>query len=327
MQSLNNDIVNSVLNGSATKYEARTVADWISSTIEGQQQLSDMLDKDAYLMETQPDTGISFSPSQSDCLYKKIEKTIYEKQIRRMTLKVAAILLPILLIGALGYFFNSNIDLFTETSYAELYVPKGEDARLFFQDGTEVFLNADTRIRYPEKFGLKKREVWLDGEAYFNVAPNKKRPFIVHTQDTRTMVTGTSFNVNAYSESEIIQVVLDEGKTFFQVQESSFPMLPGQLIEYNKTTGKTTLHNLVRPSNASLWKKDVVYFYDTPLAKVLKVLERKYNVEFHVQTPGALDYTYTLTTKQATIDEILEELQKISPVKFSHQENKVYISL
>jgi ferric-dicitrate binding protein FerR (iron transport regulator) len=327
MQPTNNDIVNSVLNGTATKDEARRVASWFSSTIEGQQHLSDLLDKDAYLMETQPDTGKSFSPLQSDHLYKKIEKTIYEKRMRRITRKVATILLPILLIGAFGYFFKDQTALFTESTYAELYVPKGEDARLFFQDGTEVFLNADTRIRYPEKFGLRKREVWLEGEAYFNVAPNKRRPFVVHAQNTRTTVTGTSFNVNAYRDSKTIQVVLDAGKTSFQVQQSSFPMLPGQQIEYDKTTGRITLRNLMRPSNASLWKKNVVYFYDTPLAEVMKVLERKYNVTFLVQSVDALKYSYTLTTKQATIDGILQELQKIAPVTFNHQEDKVYVSL
>ena len=327
MQSTINDIAKSVLNCNATKDEAREVADWFSSTIEGQQYLSDLLDKDAYLLESEPHAGDSFSPLQSDYLYQKIEKAIYEKRIRRIIIKVAVVVLPFLLISYLGYFFKDHVDILNETTYAEISVPKGEDARLFFQDGTEVFLNADTRIRYPEKFGLRKREVWVDGEAYFNVATNKRRPFVVHAHNTRTVVTGTSFNVNAYGDSEKIQVVLDEGKTSFQVAQNSFPMLPGQKIEYDKITGKTTLHNLVRPHNASLWKKHVVYFYDTPLSEVMRVLERKYDVEFHVQTSGALDYTYTLTTKQSSIDEILQELQKISPVKFNRKESIVYVSL
>ncbi len=327
MQSTINNMANSVLNGTATRDEVRKVTDWFSSTIEGQQYLSDSIDRDAYLFESEPHVGDLFSPSQSDHLYKKIEKTIYEKRIRRMSLKVAAVVLPILLISALGYFFNDHAGVFTQTTYAELFVPKGEDARLFFQDGTEVFLNADTRIRYPEKFGLRKREVWIDGEAYFNVTTNKRRPFVVHAHNTRTVVTGTSFNVNAYGDSEKIQVVLDEGKTSFQVLQNSFPMLPGQKVEYDKITGKTTLHNLVRPHNASLWKKHIVYFYDTPLSEVMKVLGRQYNVEFHLQSPKALDYTYTLTTKQASIDEILMELQKIAPVKFNREQNKIYISI
>lgn len=324
---MNNDIVHSVLNGSATKDEARETVNWFSTTIEGQQHLSDLLDRDAYLMETEPDLDLSLSSSQSDYLFKKIERKIYDKRIKRFSFRAAAVVLPLLLFTALGYLLNNHTALFTETTYTELYVPKGEDARLIFQDGTEVFLNADTRIRYPEQFGMKKREVFLDGEAYFHVASHKKRPFVVHAQNTRTTVTGTSFNVNAYNDSETIQVVLDEGKTSFDVQQSSFTMLPGQQIEYNKTTGRTTLHNLVRPSNASLWKKKVVYFYDTPLSEVMKVLERKYNVEFHVQSGDALDYSYTLTTKQATINEVLQELQKIAPVKFDLQEHKIFVSL
>lgn len=320
-------MVNSVIRGSATKEEAKHVVDWFSSTIEGQQFLSDMLDRDAYLLEADSQVGDSLSPLQSDHLYKKIEKTIYEKRIRRKTFKAAAVLLPLLLMAALGYLFNDHTDMFNETTYAELVVPKGEDARLIFQDGTEVFLNADTRIRYPEKFGLRKREVWIDGEAYFNVNPQHKRPFVVHAHNTRTVVTGTSFNVKAYSDSEKIQVVLDEGKTSFQVLQSNYPMLPGQQVEYDKITGRTTLYNLVRPSNASLWKTNVVYFYDTPLSEVMKVLERKYNVEFHVQSPKALEYSYTLTTRQATIDEVLDELHKIAPVTFDHQGNKVYVSM
>jgi len=327
MHATGNDMINRVIRDSATKEEAENVANWFSSTIEGQQFLSDMLDKDAYLLEADPSLDDSLTPLQSDHLYKKIEKIIYEKHLRRKIFKVAAVLLPLLLIATLGYFFNDHADLFHETTYSELFVPKGEDARLIFQDGTEVFLNADTRIRYPEKFGLRKREVWLDGEAYFNVISNHKRTFVVHAHNTRTVVTGTSFNVKAYRESEKIQVVLDEGKTSFHVLQSSISMRPGQQIEYEKNTGKISLYNLVRPSNASLWKKNVIYFYDTPLTEAMKTLERKYNVEFLVQSPEVLEYSYTLTTKQATIDEVLDELHKISPVNFKHQGNKIFVSM
>lgn len=327
MHSTSNDRVNRVIQGAATKEEAQNVVDWFSSTIEGQQCLSDMLDRDAYLFEVDPSLGESLSPSQSDHLYKKIEKTIYEKQLRMRMFKAAAVLLPLLLMAALGYLINDHTEIFHETTYAEMFVPKGEDARLIFQDGTEVYLNADTRIRYPEKFGLRKREVWLDGEAYFNVNPQHKRPFVVHAHNTQTVVTGTSFNVKAYGNSDIIKVVLDEGKTSFNVLKKSYPMLPGQQIDYDKVSGRTTLYNLVRPSNASLWKKKVVYFYDTPLAEVMETLERKYNVEFHVQSPKALEYSYTLTTKQATIDGVLDELRKISPVIFKNEDNKIFVSM
>ncbi|MEA4915968.1 FecR family protein [Proteiniphilum sp.] len=325
MQLSDKNIIHRVIAESASKEEAAEVVDWFSSSIEGQQCLSDLLDKDAYLMEGEPNIGRSFTPLQSEKLYRKIERIISQSRFRRVLLRVATVLLPLLLISGLGIYLNNQTDIFSETTYSEVYVPKGEDARLFFQDGTEVYLNADTRIRYPNRFGLKKREVYLDGEAYFNVVSNSKRPFIVHVQHTETEVVGTSFNVRAYGSSNTIEIVLDKGKTFFHVHQSSYPMLPGQKIEYDKSTGRTTLRNLINPSNASLWKKNILHFYDTPLADVIKELERRYDVKFQVQMPEALNYSYTLTTKQPGIEYVLKELQKISPVKFKIEGDNIFV--
>jgi transmembrane sensor len=185
MQLSDKNIINRVIAESASKEEAVEVVDWFSSTIEGQQHLSDLLDKDAYLMESVPNPGRSFSPLQSDLLYERIEKDIRRNRLRRNLLKVAAVLLPVLLITGVSFYLDIQAGLFSEITYSEVYVPRGEDARIYFQDGTEVFLNADTRIRYPDKFGLRKREVYLDGEAYFNVASNRKRLFVVHAQNTK----------------------------------------------------------------------------------------------------------------------------------------------
>ncbi len=327
MQSSDKNIINRVIAESASREEAVEVVDWFSSTVEGQQCLSDMLDRDAYLMENDPDLGKSFTPLQSDLLYKRIDRNIYQNRFRKNLFKVAAVLLPILLFSGLGFYLNRQTDLFSGTTYSEVYVPKGEDARIFFQDGTEVFLNADTKIRYPNRFGLRKREIYLEGEAYFNVASNRSRPFVVHAQHTETEVVGTSFNVRAYGNSNTIEVVLDEGRTAFHVHQNSYPMLPGQKIEYDKSTGRITLRNLINPSNASLWKKNVLHFYDTPLAEVIKELERRFDVQFHVQDAAALNYSYTLTTKQPGIENVLKELQKISPVKFVVEGDTVTVSI
>lgn len=304
------------------------MANWFSSTIEGQQHLSDMLDRDAYLMETESLTHNSLSEVRSDRLFKRIDNKIMDNRLRRVSLRAAAILLPLIIITGFSLFVANQRDLWGGITYSEIYVPKGEDARVFFQDGTEVFLNADTRMRYPDRFGLwKKREVYLDGEAYFNVKSNHRKPFIVHAQNTKVEVLGTSFNVNAYSNNSTVKVVLDEGKTHFQVNANSYPMLPGQQIEYDKNTSRTTLRNLMHPSRASLWKQNTLYFYDTPLAEVIKVLERRYDVQFHVNAPEALEYSYTITTRQADINGILQELHKIAPVRFKAEGNSIVVAL
>lgn len=326
MQSSKRDTINKVIADIATKQETEEVVNWFATSIEGQQHLSDLMDRDAYIMESEPYTGNSFTSSQSDQLYKRIDKKIKTNQFKRITLKVAAVIVPLLIIAGLGFFLSNDTILFGETVYSEVYVPKGEDARIYFQDGTEVYLNADTRIRYPEKFGRTKREVYLDGEAYFNVKTNARKPFVVYAQDTKTEVSGTSFNVNAYKNSNTVQVVLDEGKTCFHVHSHSYPMMPGQRIEYDKTTARTTLSNMKHPSHASLWKKNTLCFYDTPLGEVMKVLERKFNVEFEQETPEVMDYSYTLTTKQPSIEGVLLELQKIAPVKFKVEGTTVIAS-
>ena len=319
--------INRVINETSTKVDAVEVINWFSSSIEGQQHLSDMLDRDAYLMEGDDTIGNSLTPLRSDKLFRKIDRDIRVKKIRKVSLRVAAVVLPIIVFIGIAFYFNTRLALFEKTTYTDLYIPKGEIGRLFFQDGTEVHLNSDTRIRYPQRFALRKRDIYLDGEAYFNVASNKKRPFIVHSQNTSVEVLGTSFNIDAHSGNEIIRIVLDEGRTSFNVSQNSYMMSPGQKIEYNKNTGQTTLYNLSKPSNASLWKDNIIYFYDTPLEEVINTLERKYNVEFLVQSPEALNYTYTITTKQFYIDDLLDELQKIAPVKFNLQKNKIFVSI
>ena len=316
-----------VIAENASKQEARDVVEWFSGSIEGQQALSDMIDRDAYLMEGDPHTGRSFTPLQSDLLFSNIERKIRLRQIRKQALHIAAVLLPLLLITGFGFYINSRTSLFEGTTYTELYVPKGEDARIFFQDGTEVFLNADTHIRYPERFGLLRREVWLDGEAYFNVKENKRRSFKVHSQNTTVEVLGTSFNVNSYRESDKIRVTLDEGIVAFRTRHNGYTLSPGQQAEYDKITGQLVVTNLMHPSNLSLWKNNVLYFYDSPLAEVISVLERRYNVEFNLLTPEALNYSYTLTTRHQSLDSVLIEMQKIAPVRFTLRENGIDVSL
>ncbi|MDR0422942.1 MAG: DUF4974 domain-containing protein [Proteiniphilum sp.] len=321
------NMIKRVIAETASKGDAEEAADWFASTAEGQRCLSDLLDRDACLMGNDPDTGRSFTPLQSDLLYARINRDIYRNRVRKGLLRVAVILLPVLLLAGLGFFLNGQTGLFAGVTGSEVYVPRGEDARIFFQDGTEVYLNADTRIRYPNSFGLRKREVWLDGEAYFNVTSGRSRPFTVHAQQTETVVSGTSFNVRAYGSDNTVEVVLDEGKTSFRVHRDSYPMLPGQKIEYDRSTGKTTLRNLVNPSGASLWKKNILYFDDTPLAGVMRELERRFDVQFRLQSPAALNYSYTLTTRQPGIENVLRELQKISPVKFVIEGDTVTVSL
>ncbi len=319
--------IEKVVSGTSTKEGAREVADWFSSSVEGQQYLSDMLDKDAFLLEQELNTSFLPNTNQSERMYRNIERKIFKTSILKISLRVAAVLLPLILLTGITFYINRQVDLFGTSELAEVYVPKGEKARLFFYDGTEVFLNADSKIRYPKKFGLTKRKIYLEGEAYFNVASNKKRPFIVNTGETSVKVLGTSFNVNAYKDNREVRVVLDKGEVLFATERNEYKLNPGQKFIYDKENKQLFVANLSQSEDESLWKSNYIRLNDTPLSETLSILNRKFDVSFKVVDTNALKYSFTLLTEDKRLDYILNELEKIAPLKFIEKNDTINVKM
>lgn len=317
MHTSDKKTIEKVISGTSTKENAREVADWFSSSVEGQQYLSDMLDKDAFLMEEEPeDFQNTISPYRSDVLLSKINRQIVRKKTIRLALSVAAVLLPLILITGFMVQLSNRYDLFGNSRYSEIYVPKGEKMQILFQDGSRAYLNSDTRLRYPEKFALLNREIFLEGEAYFQVASNKKRPFIVNTGETSVKVLGTSFNVNAYKDNKEIRVVLDEGEILFAARNNEYRLNPGQKFIYNTDNKQLYLVNVRNSGEESLWKSNYIRLNDTPLRETLEILDRKFNIPFKVIDNKALAYSFNLLSEDKSLNYILSELEKIAPVKF-----------
>ncbi|MEA4905672.1 MAG: FecR family protein [Petrimonas sp.] len=317
MHILDKKTIEKVISGTSTKENAREVADWFSSSVEGQQYLSDMLDKDAFLMEEEPeDFQNTISPYRSDVLLSKINRQIIRKKTIRLALSVAAVLLPLILITGFMVQLSNRYDLFGNSRYSEIYVPKGEKMQILFQDGSRAYLNSDTRLRYPEKFALLNREIFLEGEAYFQVASNKKRPFIVNTGETSVKVLGTSFNVNAYKDNKEIRIVLDEGEIVFAARNNEYRLNPGQKFIYDTENKQLYLVNVRNSGEESLWKSNYIRLNDTPLRETLEILDRKFNIPFKVIDNKALAYSFNLLSEDKSLNYILSELEKIAPVKF-----------
>ena len=328
MEKADKDIINKVLNNTSSKEEATDVLDWFANSIEGQNYLSESIDKDFYLLQ---ERGVEeesiISSIQSEEVLSIINKAIHSKKINSILFKVAAILIPFVLVATMGLYLNSQVGIFGNDKYSEIYVPKGETMRVLFQDGSEAFLNSDSKLRYPEKFGLKNRKVYLEGEAYFNVSSNNKRPFIVEIGESSVTVLGTSFNVDAYANDDKIEVVLDKGEIVFNSEARNYAILPGQKITHYKVNGLTSIDNLEKTLEESIWRNNILHFSNSPLNDVVKTLNRRYNIEFVIENTAVLDYTYTLTTKQTTIENILLELEKITPVKFVLENKIVHVEL
>ena len=180
-----------------------------------------------------------------------------------------------------------------------LIIPYGKTSEILLPDGTKVYLNAGSQFIYPENFTDKNREVFLIGEAFFEVKHDNEHPFIVQTPDINIKVLGTKFNVSAYPSDNIVETVLTEGKVRLKQNNTwlfseSVDLAPNQLAAYNKKSMKTEL-STVETDNYTLWKDRIFKFESTELSRVIKKVERFYNIK--VQYSNSLQRSIKISGK------------------------------
>jgi transmembrane sensor len=207
--------------------------------------------------------------------------------------------------------------------------PKGSVSENILPDNTHIFLNADSWIRYATDRENKIREVFLQGEAWFEVEHSEETPFVVHTGFYDVRVAGTRFNVKAYKEDDEVITTLENGK-ILAGSASNFKMKrdielePGEQLIYKKQENSLTV-NQVNTHIYSSWKDNKLIFINMSLRELIILLERKYGVEIMVSDPDILNYHYDGTLKNETIIEVLNILQETLPVDYVINDQKVRI--
>lgn len=156
--------------------------------------------------------------------------------------------------------------------------PAGSEYQAVLPDGTRIWLNASSSIRYPVRFGDKERRVMITGEVYFEVKEDKAQPFIVAAKNTEVQVLGTSFNVAAYSDEAAINTTLVEGQIQVQAGDNKRLLLPGQQAIIDDEKGAIALHS-VDTDEILAWKNGYFSFNHEPLESVMKKISRWYDVE------------------------------------------------
>lgn len=199
-------------------------------------------------------------------------------------------------------------------SLNQLVIPYGKSSRVLLSDGTTVHLNAGSRLVYPEVFHGSTREVILSGEAFFDVSPDTERPFYVYTNDLRIRVLGTKFNVSAYPLDNVVETVLAEGRISLGRNDEnrdvkSYELKPGDLASFNRTSGETVLRQ-VDLDNYILWTEGILKFESTHLSRVLKRLERYYDIRFNIK--DALLGTMQISGKLVLTDDPGETIERIA---------------
>ncbi len=319
-------LIQRVLNGKTTAEEASEVAAWFA-TAEGREWLSVNMDKDAEELLSGSAAPLENIPS--DELLERISRAILRHKRNLWTFRAAAVLLPLVLITALWLNLNNRLGgvLFTAPETEYISAVYGERKEIVFQDGSKVWLNAGTEISYPSRFGLSERRIRMTGEAYFEVASNKKCPFVVELDDASIRVLGTSFGVRAYGHEQNIEVILKEGEVTFEHGDCHHPLEPQQQLTFDKKTGQVHIRRQEHIDAYSSWTNNVITFRDTPFAEVAATLERWYNVKFDVQDDRAYQYTFSIQTDEVPLSSLLNELQMISPLTFKTHGDTVNVTV
>jgi transmembrane sensor len=228
-------------------------------------------------------------------------------------------------LGEGGIVYESGSD---KTSAAQqfdsLFVPRGNKIHITLADGTGVWVNADSKLVFPAAFNGNTREVWIEGEAFFEVAPEARQPFVVHTKEVEVKVLGTSFNLNTYEAST--QTTLTSGKVSVTADAKTIVLSPGWQANYQRGNAIQQLEVDTRIFTS--WKDGNIYFEEAALSTIMKNLCRSFDYDFRFTDPSLEKLSFTLDIqKPASLRQVLEYLTLTNQkVRFQIEGKMVLIS-
>lgn len=210
-----------------------------------------------------------------------------------------------------------------------LDVPRGGEFKVMLEDSTEVWLNSESTLSYPEAFGPKERRVRVTGEAYFAVTHDENRPFYVETQGQTIRVYGTSFNVRAYDDDPFIYTTLEEGSisiTRSDIPSGEIKLLPGHQALLSLEDRKLALR-AVDPKVITGWRHGRFVFEEQPLSTIMRDLSRWYNFDYEFTSPQIADIVFMGSIpRYADFVTAISIIEKSGGIKFTTHEGKVIIS-
>ena len=252
----------------------------------------------------------------------KAKSRVYISYLTRVA---AILLLPV--ISLLFYTIHKNASgtgdyANLSSDSIEVVTPVGSRSEVQLADGTIVYLNYGSKLKYPQKFSGGTRNVVLKGEAYFKVAHNPKMPFVVNTGRLNISALGTEFNVFAYADEKSIETTLVNGKVMiektgqsYKMKNNPVSMLPGQHLSYNKETGNITNDHGNIEKYIS-WKDGKLIFKDESIVNIAHKLGRWYNTDFEFDDKESMEYTYTATFVDESLYQILDLLKLATPIEY-----------
>lgn len=340
MNKLNNDRIEELLprycEGLVTEEERLQVDIWMEESEEHRRAAKQVhalyLATDTLRVMTKVDTEKALTEVKSRmtddkrCGAGDEGRTVDDKKRRTMWWQwaqhAAAVLFIPLLVTLLVQYFGGGSDKQELAQMMEVKTNPGMMTSLTLPDGTLVFLNSESTLTYPLQFNEETRNVTLQGEAYFEVAKNPEKKFIVSTaHESQIEVLGTHFNVEAYADEDRVSATLTEGKIGFLFQQGDISkkvlLTPGQKLVYNSKENRVQLY-VTSGESETAWREGKIIFKNTPLEEGLRMLEKRYNVEFIIKNHRLKEDSFTGTFTNQRLERILEYFQLSSRIRWRY---------
>jgi ferric-dicitrate binding protein FerR (iron transport regulator) len=208
--------------------------------------------------------------------------------------------------------------------YVERNTPPGVKSNLLLSDGSKIILNSNSNLKFQKQFDSDKREVFLEGEAFFDIAEDTLRPFYVHVGQLHAVVLGTSFNIKAYDQSKV-DIALVSGEVLLEERGNDtggFLLAPGQMARINN--GRLQVTGFDKELILG-WTMKLILFKETPMDEAIQVLENWYGVKIHVSNRPKSKVTFSGKFQDETLKNVLLGLSYVAGFKFSIHQNEVEI--
>ncbi len=318
-----------------------SLKDYLNDTLpsEAEQEIRDLLSEDSLDMNLNKELEEYFNsmtdndPQLAEAAYLKAESALGLKgrrvgrSIFRWSMRVAAVAVLFL-----AGFWTYNIceDNFGQVNWIEKRVDHGEIVSLLLPDGSHLYMNAGSRVTYPEKFRGETRQIFVDGEVYAEIAKDPKRPFVINSGDISVDVLGTTFNMKSYSNAECVEVILLEGSVRFNVLDESHRnemiMRPGNMLQYHRSTGKIDLDQFPKDKYNAFYQNRSIHFFNITLEDIATDLERLFCTKIVILDEKLAKTKYfAFFGNNESLDEILNAINADRKIRIRKKDGVIYL--
>lgn len=328
-QTVNIELLHRFLRKETTSEEEQKLLTWFRSK-EGQEELFSFYKNQWAESANQPLTDIEIQEK----MYREIKARIKasqtkDKKSHRIVIRLSKIGLQyaaiVLLCIGFGFYIYTNQQANNKLVYT-VESEKGQRSNIILPDGTKVWLNSHSSLKYNANYGKEERNVTLTGEAFFEVTKDKKHRFSVNTENIQIEALGTSFNVKAYRDDKTITTTLFTGKIKITTDLQDTILSEGEQVLYSKENKGLTKNRPEVLEYINMWKCNELAFDGETLNEIGTTLNRMYNVEVRFESDKIKNYRFSGVIRNNSLDNIIEIISLTAPIEYRSEGDTIYLS-